>query len=124
MAQNNFSFRRSTDPLLLPVATTATQFTVPAGYFLQGGPGFGATSFWVCNANNFWVRLKGSGIMTDVNGSYSYTAVTDTTGWLFPPGYMGAFSTQYPMWMSTLSVSRQGLTAGTGTLELSYGGGN
>lgn len=124
MADNNFSFRRATDPLQLPVATTATKFDVPTGYFTQGGPGFGATSFWVCNANNFWVRLRGSGIMTDAGGTYLYIPVTATTGWLFPPGYVGAFSTQYPMWMSTISVSRQGIPAGDGTLEISYGGGN
>lgn len=119
MSANSNNFRRITDPLLLSVATTATQFNLPAGYFEPGGPAFGAMSFWVVNANNFWVRLRGSGF----NGSGSYVAVTDTTGWLFPPGYIGSFSTQYPLFMSTLSVDRQGIPAGTGTLEISYGGG-
>jgi hypothetical protein len=115
MSDNSFAFRRMTDPLLLPIATTATKFDVPDGYFRGAGPGAGAQSFWVCNANNFWVRLKGS--------TGTYVAVTDTTGWLFPPGFVGAFSTQFPQFMSTMAVTRQGLTAGTGTLEISYGGG-
>lgn len=119
MSENSFNFRRLTDPLLLNVTTSATQYTVPVGYFDVGGLGNGAMSFWVCNANNFWVRLKGSGF----NGAGSYVAVTDTTGWLFPPGYIGSFSTQYPTYMSTLAVDRQGIPAGTGTLEISYGGG-
>ena len=115
MSDNSFNFKRLTDPLLLPVGVTAQKFDVPTGFFDPSGPAAGAMSFWVCNANNFWVRLKGS------NGTY--TAVTDTTGWLFPPGYIGSFSTQFPQFMSTLAVTRQGVKAGTGTLELSYGGG-
>lgn len=122
MSENSFNFRRFADPLLLPVGATAQQFTLPGGYFAQGGPAMGATSFWVCNANNFWVRLRGSGNAIDNTGSY--VAVTDTTGWLFPPGYTGSFSTQYPLFMSAMAVTRQGLPAGTGVLEISYGGGS
>lgn len=122
MAENSFNFRRMTDPLLIPVSGSVQKFDLPAGFFQQSGPAMGAMSFWVCNANNFWVRLRGSGNGWD--GSGSYVAVTDTTGWLFPPGFVGSFSTQYPLWMSTLGVVRQGLSVGTGTLEISYGGGS
>jgi hypothetical protein len=109
---NNFPFRRLTEPLILPVSSTASQFQVPANYIPTG-----ASSFWVVNPNNFWVRLKG---FTAAEGANSVTA---TTGWLFSPGFTGAFSTQYPAWLSVMSVNYQGLTAGTGTLEISYGGG-
>lgn len=110
MSENVFPFRRVTDPFVLNVAPTAQRFDVPmdlksAGY----------TSFYVVNPNSFWVRLRGS--------QGSYVAITETTGWLFPPGFAGVFSTQYPEFMSAMSVTRQGLPAGTGTLEVSYGGG-
>lgn len=107
---NNFPFRRLTEPLVIPVSPTSSQFQVPAGFIPPG-----TNSFWIVNPNNFWVRLKG------FQGSAGN--VTATTGWLFSPGFTGAFSTQYPEWMSVMSVTYQGLTAGTGTLELSYGGG-
>lgn len=113
---NAFPFRRLTDPLILDVDVVAKKFDVPAGFFQQGGPGFGATSFWVVNPNNFWVRLRGS---NDAN----HIPVTATTGWLFPPGFCGAFSTQFPVSMSTLAVTYQNVPAGVGTLEISYGGG-
>lgn len=116
MSDNSFNFRRLTDPMQMAAEPTAQKFDVPAGFFQPGGPAFGAMSFWICNPNNFWVRLKGS------NGTY--VAVTDTTGWLFPPGFCGSFSTQYPEFMSVMSVSRQGIPAGSGALEISYGGGS
>lgn len=110
MAENNFSFRRATDPFLLTVGATAQRFDVPIDI-----KGSGYTSFCVVNPNSFWVRLKGS------NGNYS--PVTSTTGWMLPPGFFGIFSTQYPEFMSAMSVTAQGMTAGTGVLEVSYGGG-
>lgn len=125
MPLNTSSFRRQADPLILPVSSSAQQYTVPANYFSTGGPGLGATSFMVVNPNNFWVRLKGSGDnRPGVTNTASYTAVTATTGWLFPPGYVGVFATQFPVWMSTMSVDYQGLGTGSGTLEIYYGGGN
>ena len=110
MADNNFSFRRSTDPYMLPVGTTAQRFDVPADLKAAG-----YMSFCVVNPNNFWVRMRGS--------TGSYIPVTDDTGWLFPPGFFGVFSTQYPEFMSAMSVTKQGIPAGTGILEVSYGGG-
>lgn len=110
MSENSYPFRRSTDPYQLAVDVSAQKFDVPMD--IKAG---GYTSFLVVNANPFWVRLRGS------NGSY--VAVTETTGWLFPPGFFGTFSTQYPEFMSAMSVARQGIPAGTGILEISYGGG-
>lgn len=110
MADNNFCFRRATDPFLLTVGPTAQKFDVPVDLKAAG-----YTSFCVVNPNPFWVRLRGSNI--------TYAAVTSTTGWMFPPGFFGIFSTQYPEFMSAMSVTAQGLTAGTGVLEVSYGGG-
>lgn len=121
MSSNAFAFRRSTDPLLVPIDISATQFVVPTNFFISG-PGKGATSFWVCNANNFWVRLRGSG--DGITGVGSFVPVTETTGWLFPPGFTGPLSTQYPLFMSALAVVRQGIPAGSGVLEVSYGGGS
>lgn len=110
-----------TDPLMVPIEPTATQFVVPVTFFQTGNPGAGASSFWVCNATSFWVRLKGSGNGLTQEGDF--VAVSESTGWLFPPGFCGAFSTQYPRYMSAMSVERQGLPAGSGFLEVSYGGG-
>jgi len=110
MSENSFAFRRLTDPFMLTVAPTAQRFDVPVDLKAAG-----YTSFCVVNPNAFWVRLKGS------NGTYS--SVTTTTGWMLPPGFFGVFSTQYPDFMSAMSVTAQGLTAGSGVLEVSYGGG-
>lgn len=111
MADNNFAFRRSTDPYMVPAGASASKFDVPDDLKSSG-----YMSFCVVNPNPFWVRLRGS--------TGTYVAVTDTTGWLFPPGFFGIFSTQYPEFMSAMGVVRQGLpvTAG-GFLEVSYGGG-
>lgn len=103
-------FRRITDPFILPVGLTVQRFDVPNDLRVQD-----MRQFLVVNPNPFWVRLKGS--------RDTYTPVSETTGWLFPPGFFGVFSSQYPMFMSTLAVSRQGIDAGTGTLELAYGRG-
>lgn len=106
-------FRRLTDPLQIPVGPEAGRFNVPENFIPKE-----ANAFWVVNANLFWVRLKGS---PDKNAAYA--AVTDTppTGWLWMPGYTAVFTTQFPVWMSTLAVSRQGIAAGSGFIELAYG---
>lgn len=102
-------YRRQTDPLILPVSTTSTRTAVPNGYIPVD-----ATSFRVTNPNAFWVRLKGS---NDATTASSIT-VSATEGWLFPPGFSGTFTTQFPTYMATLAV---GAGAGNGTLEISYG---
>lgn len=104
-------FRRLTDPLMVPVATTSTTMAVPAGFIPQD-----ATSFRVVNPNNFWVRLRGASLATSANPSA--LTITATQGWLFPPGFSGTFTSQFPEYLATISV---GAGAGTGTLELSYG---
>jgi len=117
-------FRRLTDPLQVPVAASVTRTDVTAGYIPDG-----AESFWICNPNSFWVRLKGSGI-NRINGigmSGDYVAVVgDTgfgTGWHFPPGYCGVFMSQKPRYLSTIATNAQGLTPGDGFLELAWGSG-
>lgn len=113
-----FAFRRTTDPLQLPVGPVPTRFDVPAGFFDKNGPGYQTTTFMVVNPNACYVRLRGSN--TD-----SHIPVTPTTGWLFPPGFVGCFTTQYPKSMSTLAVTMPGfpLPAEYAPLELPYGGG-
>lgn len=115
---STFAFRRKTDPLRLIVDSKATRFDVPAGFFEDGGPGSETTSFLVMNPNECYVRLRGSVTST-------YVPVTADTGWLFPPHYIGAFSTQYPKSMSTLAVATPGITLPKtfAPLELIYGAG-
>lgn len=113
-----FAFRRVTDPLILPVGPQALKFVVPDGFFAEGGPGYQATTFLVVNANACYVRLRGTTVGR-------YQAVTETTGWLFPPGFVGCFTTQHPIFMSTLAVPMPGfpLPEEYVPLELPYGGG-
>lgn len=110
MSDNSFPFRRMTDPIVLPVGTSSQTTQVPDGFIPKG-----ATSFRAVNPNNFYVRLKGF----DATGA----AIGPVEGWLFPPNYVGDHTTQYPVAMSTIAYSAPGLPAGTGTLEVSYGGG-
>lgn len=113
-----FAFRRTTDPLRLPVGPEALRFDVPPGFFDQGGPGYQTTTFLLVNPNLCYVRLRGSSTDTHV-------PVAPSTGWLFPPGFVGCFTTQYPKSMSTLAVAMPGfpLPAEFAPLELPYGGG-
>lgn len=101
-------YRRLTDPLILPVAATSTRTAVPASFIPSE-----ATSFRVTNPNAFWVRLKGA-----TGAAASSLTIGATEGWLFPPGFSGTFTTQFPEAMATIAV---GSGAGNGTLEISYG---
>lgn len=114
-----YAFRRITDPLQLPVKAEATRFDVPETFFAEGGPGFGTTTFLVVNPNPCYVRLRGT------SGTGPHRPVTPKMGWLFPPGFVAAFSTQYPVSMSTMAVAMPGvpLPAEFAPLELIYGGG-
>jgi hypothetical protein len=113
-----FAFRRITDPLQVPVAATATKFDVPDGFFAEGGPGYQTTTFLVVNPNACYVRLRGT-------TSGPHRPVSPRMGWLFPPGFVGAFSTQYPVTMSALAVPMPGAPLPTefAPLDLIYGGG-
>lgn len=113
-----FAFRRMTDPLLLEVGISPTRFDVPAGFFDEGGPGYQSTTFLVINPNACFVRLRGTTVG-------AHRPVTPTTGWLFPPGFVGCFTTQRPISMSTLAVAKPGFPLPTefAPLELPYGGG-
>lgn len=113
-----FAFRRMTDPLILPVGLSPMRFDVPAGFFDEGGPGFQTTTFLVVNPNACFARLRGTTVG-------EHRPVTETTGWLFPPGFVGCFTTQRPISMSTLAVAKPGFPLPTefAALELLYGGG-
>lgn len=118
-------FLRSTNPWVMPVALTATKFEVPDNYFTTG-PGTGLSSFWIMNPNLFWVRIIGSGNYD----TGTYVPVTDydgaNPGWLYPPGFFGAFATLFPRYISTLAVAEQGVAptiVSRSRVELSYGGG-
>ena len=113
-----FAFRKMTEALLLPVGASPTKFEVPAGFFDEGGPGYQATSWYVTNPNDCWVRLRGT-------TTGEYVAVSATSGWCFPPGFVGTFSTQRPIFMSTLAVPKPGRPLPTefAPLEIIYGGG-
>lgn len=112
MAGTSQPFRRFSDPLMVPCAPTATQFVVPDGFFTQDAQW---NAFYVVNRNAFWVRLRGT-------TAGPFQPVTETTGWLFPPGFAGVFSTQYPRFMSAMAISVPGYPpAGEGIVELAYG---
>lgn len=113
-----FAFRRMTDPLMPEVGPEPMRFDVPEGFFDEGGPGYQATTFLIINPNACYVRLRGT-------SSGPHRPVTPTTGWLFPPGFVGCFTTQKPVSMSTLAVARPGfpLPSEYAPLELPYGGG-
>ncbi len=116
------SFRRLTDPLQIPVGPDPQRFDIPGGFIPQD-----AETFWIANPNPFWIRLRGSGSNRVNNGPMSgdYVAVIGDagqgTGWHLPPGFVGVFATQNPRYVSTVSTGAQGLTAGSGFIELAWG---
>lgn len=82
------------------------------------------TSFHVVNPNPFYVRLRGSSGEGDDIG--------EGEGWLWPPGFVGVYSAQYPSFVSAIAVARPGfpiadasgafLYEGTAApIELAYG---
>ena len=115
----SFAFRRYTDPFVIQVSPTsaATQVTIK-GDPKAPSPERGS-SFMFVNPNPFCVRLKGS--RDDAGG---FVPVTEDTGWLILPGEKSVWSTQYPDYVSAMSVSLGSYDqAGTGRLEMSYGTG-
>lgn len=104
-------YRRLTQPLMLDVAPTSGRTAVPAGFIPPE-----ATSFRVTNPNAFAVRLRGA----KGSGADGLT-ITTSQGWLFPPGFSGTFTTEFPEFMATISQAWMGTVAGSGILEISYG---
>ncbi|HEV2557953.1 MAG TPA: hypothetical protein VGU45_04945 [Microvirga sp.] len=113
-----YAFRRTTDPLLVPVTLDGSEYTVPAGFFDEGGPGFGTTSFYIVNRNPCFVRLRGTS-----KQHKTFQRVTPETGWCFSPGNHGPFSTQYPVKMSAMFAEGLPAPATFLPIEVSYGGG-
>lgn len=58
------------------------------------------TSFHVVNPNPFYCRLRGSSGEGD--------EIAEGEGWLWPPGFVGVYSTQYPAFVSCIAVERPG----------------
>lgn len=116
-------FQRLANPFVLPVGPD----TAGNEMMIADDPRFpkNATSFLFVNPNPFWVRLRGT------QPGQTFTPVTATTGWLFPPGFFGVFKTQNPKSVSVMAVAKPGypLTDENGqpytgcTVELAYGGG-
>jgi hypothetical protein len=116
-------FRRMSEPTQVVVGATAQPTTIPAGRTNDPFTGLPLPSFYVVNPNNVWVRLKGFTNTSDC----SSIGVTPTTGWLWPPGHVAVYSTQFPACVSAMAVPMPGfpITAATtyAPIELSYGPG-
>jgi hypothetical protein len=115
-------FRRMTDPVQITVGASAQPTMVPPEKLVDPStPSARLTSFYVVNPNNFWVRAKGFANASDCNA----TGVTPTTGWLWPPGHVAVYSTQYPVCASAMAVPMPGFPlpadAAMKPLEWSYG---
>lgn len=116
-------FRRMTDPVQVQIGPTPQMTMVPQEKLKDPANGLPLSSFYVANPNQVWVRVKGFDNAADCQN----IGVTTTTGWLWPPGFVGVFSTQYPVCASAMAVSMPGypITASTtyAPLEWSYGPG-
>lgn len=102
-------YRRLTDPLKLPYGPTSTRTRVPAGFIPTE-----ATSFRVTNMGPGWVRLRGAN--SENSNNPATLTITVDQGWLFPPGFSGTFTTQFPEYMATISPD-----GANGVLEITYG---
>lgn len=112
-------FKRASNPVIVPAHDTPSQVqvtTIPEG----------ATTFMAVNSYPVWIRLRGT------TGDGSFTAVEEHKGWLFPPGHIGVYATQFPKWMSAMAVERPGfpikdengaLLYPDACIEISYGSG-
>jgi hypothetical protein len=116
-------FRRMSEPLQAAVGPAAQPTMVPPALLRDPMNGLPLPSFYVANPNNVWVRLKG---FTSAADCFSI-GVTDSTGWLWPPGHVAVYSTQQPVCVSTKAVSMPGYPITSSTtfapIELSYGPG-
>lgn len=120
-----FPFRRISEPVMVAIGPAAQMTAVPASTLTNPNTGLPLTTFHVANPNKVWVRLKGYSAASDC--SNPNTGVTPTTGWLWPPGYVGVYSTQFPMCVSAMAVPEPGYPLDSSVtyapLELSYGTG-
>lgn len=109
---------------MVPVDVTPTEKKVPDGFFEnleeKHGP---MTAFCIVNPNKCWVRLRGTSKLILGSVPTASIPVSDSTGWLFPPGVMAVFSTQKPTFMSAMAVEKQGIIpqAPFYDVEVSYG---
>ncbi|TXN36346.1 hypothetical protein [Methylobacterium sp. WL7] len=116
-------FRRMSEPVMVQIGPTPQTTMIPAASLKDPMNGLPLSSFYVVNPNSVYVRVKGFSNAADC----ANIGVTETTGWLWPPGFVGVFSTQYPFCASAMAVSKPGfpITASTtyAPLEWSYGPG-
>jgi hypothetical protein len=116
-------FRRMSDPVQVSIGPTAQVTMIPPDRLKDPANGTPLSSFYVVNPNNVYVRAKGFTNVADCTNP----GVTPTTGWLWPPGFVGIFSTQFPVCASAMAVPMPGfpITASTtyAPLEWSYGPG-
>lgn len=100
----SIAFRRMTRALAVPVfnvPTEANAVKVPDGFIL---PSYNA--FAVFNPNVCSVALRGTSRPTGTPAPTTpLLAQTDGLDWLYPPGFWGVFSTQYPFFMSAIALS-------------------
>jgi hypothetical protein len=114
-------FRRMTDPLQVGIGPTPQMTMVPKSVLTDPATGLPLPSFYIVNPNNVWVRVKGFNNAADCQS----IGVTPTTGWLWPPGHVGVYSTQSPFCASAMAVPMPGYPLNANTtyapLEWSYG---
>lgn len=100
----SIAFRRMTRALPVTVVNTPTAQTavqVPDGFIL---PSYNA--FAVFNPNVCSVGLRGTSRPTGAPAPTTpLIAQADGLDWVFPPGFWGVFSTQYPFFMSAIALS-------------------
>jgi hypothetical protein len=118
---STFAFRRMSEPVQAAVGPTAQATMVPPNLMLDPVSKQRLGSFYIANPNMVWIRLKGFSNQDDCNN----IGVTPTTGWLWPPGHVAVYSTQYPVCISVMAVPKPGfpLTGDYAPAELSYGPG-
>lgn len=116
-------FRRVSEPVRVMIGPNPQSTMIPPEQLRDPANGLLLSSFLVVNPNNVWVRVKGFTNADDCNK----VGVTPTTGWLWPPGFVAVFSTQFPVCASAMAVSMPGfpITANTTfvPVEWSYGPG-
>lgn len=98
LANVNMPFRKIIrDPFLCAVGEQAVTTPIDRALLISKR----VTSFHVVNPNPFYCRLRGA------TGEPSDNIV-DNEGWLWPPGFVGVYSTQYPAFVSCIAVERPG----------------